>query len=65
MKEFKFLQRCIKKYNMHFIRLEIDRVKRGKAEIIEAIREKGIEVPDDVLIGDLPQYIRQIGKGAE
>ena len=39
---------------------EIDRIDAAKASIIAAIREKGIEVPDNAMIQDLPALIMQI-----
>lgn len=39
---------------------EIDRIEAAKEAIEGAIEERGIEVPGDALLGDLPPLIRQI-----
>lgn len=41
---------------------EINRIRDGKARSIAQIEEKGVMVPSDARIDDLPDYIAQIGK---
>ena len=45
------------------VRTQIDRIAAAKQAIIAAIRNKGVNVPDGVMIEDLPAYIDMITGG--
>lgn len=42
------------------IQTEIERIQQAKEEIVNAISDKGIAVPYDASISDMPEYIEQI-----
>lgn len=44
------------------IREELNRIATAKADIIAAIINKGVSVPEGVMVEDLAEYIRSIGK---
>ena len=44
---------------------ELDRIKAAKADIIRAIRDAGVEVPEGTRIDELAAYIRLIPKPKE
>lgn len=44
---------------------KIEKVKSDRASIINAIIRKGIKVPSDAVLEDLPAYIMQITGGEE
>lgn len=39
---------------------KLEKVKVDRTAIIEAIKSKGVEIPDDVLLADIPPYILMI-----
>ena len=42
------------------VQAQILRLENAKADIISAIAEKGVTVPQDVLLDEIADYIRQI-----
>lgn len=42
---------------------KIEKVKTDRAAIISAIRAKGVAIPDDTLLADIPPYILMIQGG--
>lgn len=42
---------------------KLEKVKVDRAAIIEAIKSKGVSIPDDTLLADIPPYILMIQGG--
>lgn len=47
------------------IQTEVNRIKTAKADIVQAIRDKGVTVPTTAKVGDLATYISSIKTGAD
>lgn len=46
------------------IALNIERISSAKQDIVNEIKEKGINIPDSVKIEDIPSYIASIQQGS-
>lgn len=50
---------------LELLRTKLEKVKSDRAAIINAIRAKGVSIPQDILLEDIPQYIMSISGGGE
>lgn len=50
---------------LELLRSKLEKVKSDRAAIINAIREKGVSIPQDILLEDIPPYIMAISGGGE
>lgn len=47
------------------LKSKIEKVKSDRSAIISAIKQKGVNVPSDALLEDLPAYIMMISGGSQ